>query len=784
MCRGIAITLVILGIGLLSCIKDAPILVVKDANYDLLPLPVKITQQEGGFPITTRTEIFAVARDSSLKPVLGYFRELIQELTGYELSTRTISSSQQKKGVIYFFLDSQIPQEEGYKLSVSPNKIVIRGKTPQGIFYGLQSLRQLFQINVKKDNVTGQVGYQFFIPSVEIEDSPRFSYRGMHLDVSRHFFSVDFIKKYIDLLAYHKMNYFHWHLTDDQGWRIEIKRYPKLTETGAYRSETLVGHYSDVPVKYDGKRYGGYYSQDEIKSIVKYAQERFVTIIPEIEMPGHALAALAAYPELACTDGPFKTATTWGIFDDVFCPEEETFTFLEGVLDEVISLFPGKYIHIGGDECPTTRWKESKFCKELMRREGIKTETALQGYFINRIARYVQSKGRSVIGWDEILETGVDNSATIMSWRGTQGGIDAAINGHEVIMTPTSHLYFDYYQADPTMEPLAIGGMLPLRKVYEYEPIPDELSDNEAEYILGAQGNIWTEYLQSPEKLEYMMFPRAAALAELLWTEKNQKDWDSFTSRLESHLERLRLMQVNYAMHVFDVEATVKPDSITHALTLKLGTMTQQTDIYFTLDDSNPTAESPGYTEPIQIYATSTLKAALIKEGKRLGNITKQTYHIHKAIGHIPQLKNPPGEKYKAGPYVITDGIRGTKFFNDLYYGFDGTDFETVIDLGIEQDIQKITLGFLHTTYAYIFLPTEVSFLVSQDGTSYKEVYRKSDPSATQEATPVGKKDHSQTLNDTRARFVKVIAKNTTIPRWHSGKGKPSWLFVDEMMVE
>jgi hexosaminidase len=370
-------------------------------------------------------------------------------------------------------------------------------------------------------------------------------------------FPVKFIKKYIDLLALHKMNRFHWHLTEDQGWRIEIKKYPKLTEIGSVRKGTMIEKNFN-PYKGDGKEYGGFYTQEEVKDVVAYAQKKHIIIIPEIEMPGHALAALAAYPELGNGTGPYEVATTWGVFDQIYAPKEETFEFLENVLTEVMALFPSKYIHIGGDEAPKTEWKKSAQAQEVIKREGLKDEHELQSYFIQRIEKFLNKNGRQIIGWDEILEGGLAPNATVMSWRGMEGGIEAAKQGHDVIMTPGTHLYLDHYQANPETEPLAIGGLTTVKKTYSFEPTPKELSKEEAKHILGAQGNVWTEYMKTSDYVEYMVLPRMSALAEVVWTPSEKKDWTNFKSRLEKLSERYEALDYNYARHVFESEETTE----------------------------------------------------------------------------------------------------------------------------------------------------------------------------------------------------------------------------------
>jgi hexosaminidase len=451
--------------------------------------------------------------------------------------------------VILLSVDPAFPDTspEAYRLTTGDDGVRIGARGHAGVFYGLQTLRQL----VRPAPPNG-----WTVPDVRIADRPRFSYRGLHLDVSRHFFSVAEVERYIDLMARYKLNRFHWHLTDDQGWRIEIKRYPRLTQVGAHRKETLLEKNFD-PYVGDGIPYGGFYTQDQIREVVAYAAERYVTVVPEIEMPGHAVAALAAYPELACTPGPFEVGTRWGVYDDVFCPTERTFEFLEGVLTEVMGLFPGRYIHAGGDEVPKTRWQASEAAQAVMRREGLANEEELQSYFMRRIEAFLSAHGRRLIGWDEILQGGLPPEATVMSWRGTSGGIEAARAGHDVIMSPGDPLYFDHYQGDPASEPMAIGGFNPLEGVYQFEPVPDSLTAGEATHVLGAQANMWTEYVPSDARLEYMVYPRALALAEVVWSPREGRDWAGFAARLPAELQALSRLGVSYRS--LDRGETVRP---------------------------------------------------------------------------------------------------------------------------------------------------------------------------------------------------------------------------------
>ncbi len=528
-------------LSLYSCCKHA------DNKPTIIPQPKELKFGRYSFKLDQNTVI--AYQEKSLKDMSGYFSDLLISTFGITLKTMAFDDAPATNTIV-LRLAAEIKEgigEEGYVLIVKEGNVIIRAKTQSGLFYGIQSLYQLLLTGEKVEDGTE---ISIVIPALEIFDEPRFSYRGMHLDVARHMFPVEFIKKYIDLLALYKFNTFHWHLTEDQGWRIEIKKYPELTEIGSMRKETLIGHGGKQPFKYDGEPYGGYYTQDEIKEIVDYAAKRQITVIPEIEMPGHSLAALATYPDLACTPGPFEVATRWGVFEDIYCTKEETFEFLENVLLEVMELFPSEYIHIGGDEAPKARWKECPVCQEVIQKEGLKDEHELQSYFIQRMEKFLNSHGRKIIGWDEILEGGLAPNATVMSWRGTEGGIAAAKQGHDAIMTPGSHCYFDHYQSKSDTEPLAIGGYITLEKLYSYDPVPDTLTPEEANHILGAQGNVWTEYMKTPEHVEYMVLPRLAALSEVNWSDK--KDWNRFKNKMDYHFRIYDDLGYNYCDHPYE----------------------------------------------------------------------------------------------------------------------------------------------------------------------------------------------------------------------------------------
>ena len=534
--------LFILLIALYSCKCEKPI-----NEISVIPKPLLIEVTNSDFELNENTTIVFQNDNDGFETVALYLQDEIKKSHNLKLKITT-SDNQSSKNIILLLqdLNSEFGKED-YSLVSTKKSVNISSSAPNGAFYGVQTLLQLIDIN----KVDGKIKFSHIIPGVKIHDTPRFKWRGMHLDVCRHYNDKEFVKKYIDLIALHKMNTFHWHLTEDQGWRIEIKKYPKLTEIGSVRSETMIEKNWD---EFDGVPHSGFFTQEDIKEIVQYASERFITIVPEIEMPGHSLAALAAYPKYGCTGGPYEVAKTWGVFDDVYCAgNDKTFEFLEDILVEVIELFPGEYIHVGGDECPKEEWKKCPKCQQRIKEEGLKDEFELQSYLISRIEKFLIANNKKLIGWDEILEGGLAPEATVMSWRGTEGGIKAAKMGHDVVMSPNNECYFDHYQGEPENEPFAIGGHTDLHEVYNYEPIPTELNTEEAKHILGAQANLWTEYILTPEHLEYMVLPRMSALSEVIWSEPQVKDpiarqagFDDFKSRLQKLVLRFEFKNYNY----------------------------------------------------------------------------------------------------------------------------------------------------------------------------------------------------------------------------------------------
>ncbi|MEQ8471005.1 MAG: beta-N-acetylhexosaminidase [Marinoscillum sp.] len=503
----------------------------------ILPKPVSVEMNPGTFELNQSVSISTT--DSATQSVAEFLSTYLERI-GKEVSFT------EGKADITLTLTGNT-QKEAYTLEIGDEGTTISAEGTPGLFYGIQSLIQVLSNNPS------------VLPQMVINDEPRFGYRGMHLDVARHMFPVEFVKRYIDLMAHFKYNTFHWHLTEDQGWRIEIKQYPLLQEKAAYRNETVVGHAATGTrdeATYDGQRYGGYYTQEEVKEVVAYAAARQITVVPEIELPGHSQAALTAYPHLGCTGGPYETATTWGVFPDIYCAgKESTFEFLENVFNEVIPLFPGKYVHIGGDEAPKDRWKECPHCQKRIKEEGLNDEHELQSYFVQRIEKYLNAKGKTIIGWDEILEGGLAENAVVMSWRGEEGGIEAVQQNHEVIMTPVGWCYFDYYQADPENEPLAFPNQITVEKVYGYEPIPEELTKEQEKLVLGAQCNLWSEYIPNGKQAEYQIYPRAIAMSEVLWSEREEnRDFKSFVNRVSNIRPLMDQWKINYATHIFEEE--------------------------------------------------------------------------------------------------------------------------------------------------------------------------------------------------------------------------------------
>ncbi len=616
---------------------------VKEYNkgINIVPQPVSVSPQEGVFKFNKKTKLVVSGEGS--ETVASFFQGKISHSTGFEIKTVDSAS----KNFISMNVDALTGlADEAYSLKVTPESVEIKAATDRGLFYGMQSLLQLLPAEIESKTIVTEINWN--IPCVTIEDEPRFQWRGMHLDVCRHFYSVDFIKKQLDVLAMYKINKFHWHLTEDQGWRTEIKKYPKLTGLGSKRVD-------------EGKEHGGFYSQEQVKEIVAYAAERHIDVVPEIELPGHALAALTAYPEFSCTGGPFKVRNVWGVEPDIYCAgKEETFEFIENIIDEVVALFPCDYFHIGGDEAPKSKWKECELCQARIKAEGLHNEHELQSYFIQRVEKMLLARNKKMIGWDEILEGGLAQSASVMSWRGEKGGITAASQGHDVVMTPGNWVYLDHYQGSQKVEPVAIGGYTTLEESYGYNPAPEALDKDKVKHILGTQGNVWSEYMYTTEIVENRVYPRIIALAEVNWTQPEKKDFNDFVKRMDNQFVRLDQHGINY--HIPQPEGPIDNIAITDGTILDF-TTTRPIDIFYTLDGTEPTLKSIPYSGSISVDNTATIKirAALVsgKMGKvRTINVVKQNpVEAAKVVAENKGLKLKIGE----GEFYSTKEIVGIK---------------------------------------------------------------------------------------------------------------------------
>ncbi len=749
------------------------------ADFNIIPRPQQVNvSNDAPFTLSAKTVISLGTNSQDMKRNANMLASYIEQATGIRPAI-----GKGKSGVaIILTIDKTIANAEGYKLDADAKQIRIAGASAAGVFYGIQTLRKsLPLVNGKASKVS--------IPAVHIADAPRFAYRGTHLDVSRHFVTADSVRQFIDMLALHNINRFHWHLTDDQGWRIEIKKYPLLTQIGSKRAQTVIGHNSG---KYDGKPYGGFYTQKQIRDIVKYAADRYITIVPEIDLPGHMQAALAAYPDMGCTGGPYEVWQKWGVSDNVLCAgNDKTLTFIDNVLKEITQLFPSKYIHVGGDECPKIQWQKCPKCQarikalNLEAKDGHSAEERLQSYIITHASNYLKSLGRNTIGWDEILEGGLAEGATVMSWRGESGGIAAAKQHHDVVMTPNSYLYFDYYQSlDKANEPLAIGGYLPLETVYSYEPMPKELTADEARHIIGVQANIWTEYMPTFKQMQYMALPRLAALSEVQWSQPALKDCNSFTNRLTEFTHLYDRLGYNYAKHLYNVAIHVDSDNKWREILIHM-TTAGNAEIRYTLDGTEPTANSTLYTGAIVLQKSAKIRAAAFRNGKR-SSVTSQDISFNKATACPVELLQPTHKNYTyKGGATLTDGLLGDKGFGTgRWLGFSGNDLEAVIDLKQNTDVSSVSLNTCVDKGSWIFDARNIEVSVSADGKSFTKVASKSLP-ALEEQTPDNIYTYELTFPQTTTRYVKVTATSEhNIPEWHGGKGKPAFLFVDEISIK
>ena len=720
-----------------------------------------------------------------IKVYIGLFKNYLKPLKDLEIE-HTINDPKNKINISLNAKHS-LGKEE-YKLNISDlGFITIEASHEPGLFYGFQSFRQLCDPNLEK----GLKPKTSFIPSCEIKDAPSFSYRGMHLDVSRHFFNVDFIKIYIDMIALHKMNVFHWHLTDDNGWRIEIKKYPLLTEKAAWRVDRRHEPWKEQsPAKQNEKAtYGGYYTQEEIKEVVEYAGKKNILVIPEIEMPGHTSEVFSAYPELSCNNKyiPVNPGSYWPNVD-IFCAgNDNVFSFLRDVLEEVSLLFPGPYIHIGGDEADKLNWKKCEKCQIRIVQEKLKNEHELQSWFIKEIEKFIVSKNKKLIGWDEILEGGLAKSATVMSWRGFDDGIKSAKAGHDVIMCPVSHCYFDYYQSDPENAPAAaFGGMTTLKTVYSFNPIPQELDSTNSKFVLGGQGNLWTEYVQTPEIAQYRVLPRMSALSEVLWSGPGKKPYEDFYKRLHSLKKRFDNLGWVHAPGSYAVTINVDPSSNEKEYRISLLSEKPGEVIKYTTNGSEPTTNSLTYQNPIKINQRTVIKASMWIDGIQKGKTSKKTIFFSKAVGKKVNYNSQYSSRYTgSGPLTLVDGLTGSIAHNDNYWqGWHEDDMDVTIDLSNIESVSKVSMGFLESHGSWIFLPTHVIVSFSDDGISYKKQIEIQIADGKKGGAANRVECESENLN-IDARYVRVKAINRKkCPEWHPGSGGKTWVFSDEIIVE
>jgi hexosaminidase len=730
----------------------------------LLPTPQKLVVKKESFSLNEETTIVYKGYSAA---EAAWLQQVIKDLSGESLKKATEAPAQN-----FIVLSADLPDKEetstrdtkhiahpseAYTLEIDQRGIVLHGETNAGVFYGLQTLLQLFP-TPNRIKTSANPWLQLFpwtVAGLRIDDSPAFVHRGYMMDCSRHFMQKDFVLRYLDLMALYKMNVFHWHLTDDQGWRIEIKKYPKLTAHGAWRTET------------DGKRYGGFYTQADIAEVVKRAQELHITIIPEIEMPGHALAAISSYPWLSCTQQPIDVTSEWGVFKDIYCAgNDSVFSFLENVLDEVCALFPGPYLHVGGDEAPRARWEECPKCQRRMQTEALQSEAQLQTYFMNRIGKYLEQKGKTMIGWDEILEGGIPESAVIQSWRGMEGGLHAARENHYAIMSPTSHCYFDYPLESTDAE-----------EVYGFNPIPDSLTEQQRKYILGAEGNLWTEHAPQ-QRVDQQFFPRILALSEVLWNASPTKDYTAFSKRMSAQNNLLRARGVDYGFPKVPVSWAVSSGQKLEVLPVPF---TPECHLQVTVNGKTTTSSSP-----ILIDGLQTVEVKAIYQGKKYENPITRTFAHHAALGRAVELKTPYSKYYTGGgPNAITDGALGSIDFRDgCWQAIQGKDYVATVELAAPTAIDSISTRWFHYPNAWIFRPERVRYEVSADGKTW-ETLEATAPSAKPEDRTILIEHRTATCRSKKQyKYVRMTATNLgPCPAWHDAAGEPSWLFLDEIQV-
>lgn len=748
------------------------------ADYNVIPQVQNLSVKDGDVYVFDSSRKLVYDNQDSRRS-LELFAQDLEELVGIRPSVAA-GTSEDAKDNVYFTLGLQDGRKEAYSINVSSDGILVQAVAPEGIYRATRTL--LKSVGTEK---TSSVEF----PSAEVSDWPRFGYRGLMLDVSRHFSDVEMVKRTIDMLALHQLNIFHWHLTDDQGWRIEIKSHPELTEVGAWRDDTVVGRYlggTDYPT--DGKRHGGFYTQEQIREIVAYAKERYIEIIPEIDLPGHTSAVLAAYPQLGCEDKEYKVANRWGVIKDVLCAgNPASLDLFKDIMDEVCELFPGKYIHLGGDECVKERWKACPKCQRKIRELGLKDgnryskEDYLQSWFMGEVASFVQSKGKRVIGWDEILEGVPMDDSVIMSWRGTEGGVTAARMGHDVVMTPTSDMYFDQSQTLASqLEEIPVGGFINVMKVYSYEPLPASLTPEQQKHILGCQANVWCEYMPEERIRQYQMLPRLAALSEVQWTMPERKNYKDFLKRLPKMLSIYDHYGYNYAKHIFDVACSYSVNVEKGSLEVSLSTLGND-PIYYTLDGTSPqTKKAMLYDDtPIVISSPSELKVSVLRNGKFTKEETLFKLDCNKATFKKVNISTTLNIMQAHLPHeILTDGIIGSLRCDDYRWMSCTGRMSLVLDLGKSESFSRIGWVALNSQSENILVPQNVKIQISEDGKQYctiLDIEKNHEIQAEQSVERISEEVGTQT-----ARYIKMDFDSYKYP----DKTSPSWVFLSELIVE
>ena len=766
------ILIALLIVSISSCSKSR---IFSESDIQIIPKPAELQLKKGVFEFSKNTKI--VATNAFQQQIAKEFSDRMNTSSGFNLQ---IIEEEPSKNFIQFIINPELGKE-AYTLSVTSTSIIIKDSENNGFMYGLETVRQLLPVTIESPKVIAN--QDWIIPAIEIKDQPRFQYRGLHLDVSRHFFEKDYIKKTIDRLAMHKMNVLHLHLVDDQGWRIEIKKYPKLTEIGAWRVDQEDKHWNGRRLTSPDEKgtYGGFYTQEELKEIVAYAASKCIEIIPEIEMPAHVSSAIASYPELSCFETPIGVPSggVWPI-TDIYCTgKENTFEFLENVLLEVMEIFPSKYIHIGGDEATKTNWVKCPHCQKRLKTEGLKNVEELQSYFVKRMEKFINLKGKKLIGWDEILEGGLAPEATVMSWRGVKGGVEAAKQGHDVIMTPGTHCYFDHYQGPQNEEPIAIGGFTPISKVYQFDPVVETMTTEEAKHVLGGQANLWSEYISTNEHSEYMIFPRLAALSEVLWSPKESRNWEDFSLRITTLFKRYDYLNINYAKSAYLVTANTSVNLESKTVSLSLQNEFPNPDIRYVLGANEIDKNAIKYTTPIELNKTTVVKASFFKNNEPIGRLFMDTIKFHRGVAHKVEYLVPYSKSYQgSGEFNMVNTLRGTKNFHDgQWQAWLGKDMELIIDLSEGTSISEVSVGSMENQGPGIYYPTKVEVFISEDGKNYKTVGSIQRAYVKNAGSEL--KDFKVNFIEQKARYIKVVA--TSLKQTIAGGGV--WLFVDEILI-